>query len=734
MIERLNFENKNVLKKIIYTMKKLYSILASIVFLLVLSIQSKAHFGSKGPFGGSVSCMVTAGDTVYVGTKEGGVYESTSALLVGWRARPVGLKSGKITAVAHTGKYLYAATADSGIFIFNGYVGSDRYWNKVNTGLTNLNVTSLIAINATTLLAGTTNGLFLTTNGGSSWTATTGNLNHGSITAISKAGSRIFVTTAHGGVYATDNLGTNWIDFNDVNTDLLNGTSLLSVNASADELMILNQNGLFATSSIATTSTPVYTSALANLPAGVAINSISNDGASWYLTTDKGVFVSSVSTISWSTMNTGLTTEDVNAIVPFKTGLVCATQVEGIFKTQLPFVSWSSMNVNFNNLNTRAMLADGLLLLAAATEKGIYVSKDLGANYVASNTGLDDSLTVTDLIMASTYLLASTENGVYISADTGKHWSRASAGLINVHTKKLFYSNSKIYLFDSNGDIFSSSLDPVNWVKLTGNLPMGVKPSSLAFYKNTLLLGTNGHGIFIKSISESLWTSMNAGLSNWNVTSVAVLNTKIYAGTDGAGVFVSDSAKASVHWTATSPTSIAHTTMLHLDGTRIQAMGTFAGYVWASYKGGLLASSNQGATWIAGGNQFNLPSFTDVAKINFVATRVFVSTQNNGLYSNALSEIPVVNPSIGTGILNSMQINSSAVLVSPNPNQGVFKLDTKNVSGQISEISIYDFAGTLKDRFSSEQDLYHVNYAQGVYVVQIKTSEDILYTQKMIVQ
>lgn len=717
-----------------FTMKKIYSILTGIM-LVFISIQANAHFGSKGPFGGTVSCMVTAGDTVYVGTKEGGVYESTTAALVAWRARPVGLKSGKITAIAHTGVRLYAATADSGIFIFNGYVGSDRHWNKVNTGLTNLNVTALIAINATTLMAGTTNGLFLTTNSGASWTAVNGDMHHLDVTAIAKVSSRIFITTGDGGVYASDNLGANWIDFNDSNTSHISATNILSVNSSSNELMILNENGLFTTTSILSTTTPTYTSALANLPSDVVVKSISNDGSSWYLATNKGVFVSSVSTLSWTTLNPGLSTLKVNAIVSFKTVLVCGTEVEGMFKAALPFVSWTAMNVNFNNLKTTAMATSGVALLVAATEKGVFVSKDLGANYISSNKGLIDSLNVNDLVVADFCLLAATKNsGVFFSADSGKNWSAVNNGLMNLNIQKVFYFNDKKYAICSEGKIYVSPLHSYDWTQIQSGLPTGVKANSLAFFGNNILLGTNGQGVFIKSINSSQWVSYNNGLENWYVTSVTALGNKIYAGTDGSGVFVSDTTKSSINWLATSPTSISHTTLLSLNGTKIQAMASYAGYVWASYKGGLLASSDGGVTWIAGGNQFNLPSFTDVTKINFVTTRVFVSTENNGLYSNALSEIPVVDPPVVTGILNSMQINSSALLVSPNPNQGVFKLDTKNVSGRILEVVVYDYAGNVKGRFTSVQDLYQVDYSQGMYVVQMKTSEDILYSQKMVIQ
>ena len=209
-----------------------------------------------------------------------------------------------------------------------------------------------------------------------------------------------------------------------------------------------------------------------------------------------------------------------------------------------------------------------------------------------------------------------------------------------------------------------------------------------------------------------------------------MLGNKIYAGTDGSGVFVSDSARSFINWTAAAPTSIWHTTTMHLDGSRIQAMASYAGYVWASYEGGLLASSDQGVTWIAGGTQFNLPSYTMVNKISFVNTRVFVSTENNGLYSNALSEIPTVV----TAVFIPEAINTTALGIVPNPNAGTFRLDLSSAHATVSEIILYDCTGNVKEHFTSEQEFYTVNYKQGIYVIQVKTSDNTVYTQKMIVE
>ncbi|MBK6476958.1 MAG: hypothetical protein IPF93_01420 [Saprospiraceae bacterium] len=90
--------------------------IALIVFFTLTGFSAFAHFGSKGPYGGSVSCGLAYDSLVYIGTFNGGVYRSTNSSLVAWTPIPVGLKSGKISALAHSGSYLFAATLDSGIY------------------------------------------------------------------------------------------------------------------------------------------------------------------------------------------------------------------------------------------------------------------------------------------------------------------------------------------------------------------------------------------------------------------------------------------------------------------------------------------------------------------------------------------------------------------------------------------------------------------------------------------
>lgn len=708
-----------------------------VLTLLILStnlffpVGSYAHFGSKGPFGGSVSCGIMNGTTVYLGTSEGGVFESTTAALTAWRARPVGLKSGKITALAHTDSYLFAGTADSGIFIFNGYSGSDRYWIKVNTGLSNLKIKSLVAIDTITVLAGTDGGgIFKTINKGQTWTHISNtDLNTAVITAFAKAGNRIIAASQNGGLFVSEDKGNTWNGFNDANTLSINGTNAISYNETTNELLVLNNNGLYIGSDILTTSSPSFISAQIVITPST-IHSISNNGTDWYLATATGVYTSTTALLNWNSANTGLQNDalNVSTVVPFQTSLIAGTTQYGVFKTEAASISWSANNFNFNNLVTHSMICQGEMLVIAATSKGVFVSRDIAANYVRANTGLNDSLNVNDLAMFGAKLLAATKNqGIYVSADTGRSWTQVNIGLTNLNIRKVVASSTYVYLIAADGTVYQSTL--TGWASIQTGLPSGVVPTSFTFYNGNVLLGTLGNGIYTRPEASGSWMAANNGLSNMQVTSVTTNGVKLFAGTNGSGVVSSDINM--IHWNAVSPLSVAHTTLVGLDGSKVQAMAYNEGYIYASYKGGLLASSDNGLTWIPGGNQFNLPSYTDVTKISFVTTRVFVTTENNALYSNALTELPMIT----TGITHPKnELSASSVVLSPNPSNGSFTVEVDAmVTSEISEIIILNSHGAVLDRFENYSKEIAVEYPKGIYYVQVRTTRGNT-TKKMIVE
>ena len=631
-------------------MKKTITKLTLFLAVLVSTSTALAHFGSKGPYGGgTVTSYIIKKDTIYVGTANGGVYSATwkydatlkDSLLSSWSAKPVGLQSGKIVALAHTGKYAIAATADSGVFRFSGYVGSDRYWVKINNGLTDLELTSVIALDENTLLAGTKSGkIFKSIDLGNNWTEiSTLPFASNTILGFELAGSRVFLLTEGKGIHYSDNQGETWTSINDQNTLNVLGRANFSYNSITDELLVSNSNGLYILSSAKTSIVGIYNSV--SKPSNVIVKNISNSGNNWFLTTDKGVFKTVDNQFLWEEKNTGLPLNSIiNVMTLFrKTGIV-GTENDGIFKIIDPqSIIWGDANTGFNNLKTYTFASNSTQLIYVATEKGVFVSKNLATSYTRANKGLTDSLHVNDLTIFGTKVFAATENsGVFVSLDSGKVWVPFNNGLTNKTIDKVFASKSYVYLICSSGNVYESN-GTSDWKLIQVGLPSGSEPVSLAFLSGNVYLAAHGQGAFVKPEGSGEWTDITKNLPTDHLTSITALGQKVYVGAHHGGVYVSDI--KNIDWKTTGETSIDHTEMLGLDGDAIQALGIYGGYVFASYKGGLLATPDEGKTWERGGNQFNLPSFTDVNKIGFAGERVFVSTEFNCVYSNALSELPL---------------------------------------------------------------------------------------------
>ena len=704
-------------------------LLAVLSIVLALSV-ADAHFGSRGPYGGSVSCMISHDSTVYVGTSNGGVFESTNASLVAWRARPVGLKQGKITALAHTGKFLFAATADSGVFCFNGFDAKDRYWTPANKGIVGKKITCMIALDSNSLMVGTFgDGLYLSNDLGASWKSVNNDvLHHYEILGLVKIGDRIIHTSLDGGVWASKDLGSSWEDYNDDNTYHIDGECIIS-NASSDgQIMVSNANGIFTTNTLNDVEFPEYTNVLRGEAIGKTIYSISNDESNWYLLTDKGILRSPKNSISWTFINTGLTTIETKALVAFGDNLVCGTLAEGIFKasnTSTP--TWSKINVGFNNLETYSMIASDNLLVAA-TSQGVFVNTAVltAIAYNKRNFGLTDSLNVNDLAFGGTRLFAATKHlGVFQSVDSAKTWANVSLGLSNMNIKKIFcdVKNQMKYCICSSGNIYKSGLTSNEWQLFTSGF-IG-KASSLTFQDKNVIATTLTNGVQV-SKNGGDWIMSTMGLTNLITTSITTNGADIYVGTTGSGVFVTDSSTMVWSPVVASPTN-KYTGFVNnaYNSLNIQAMHSNAGWVFASYKGGVFATSDRGVTWVPAGNQFNYPTFSNVFKIGIGTDRIFVTTDNNSLYSNGLAELPALNA------IEEKRTVNDVFSVYPNPSNGAVRVDFSEKG--VSELSVYNALGIVLESIKPTSTSILLQLEKGIYIIKGVTNTTS-FTEKIIVE
>jgi Secretion system C-terminal sorting domain len=681
-----------------------------LVTFLCLTHTVFAHWGSKGPYGGKVKCMVTVDTTIFVGTADGGIFRTTNSTATAWKPTSyTGLTYGTINAFVAIGTKIVAATP-AGIFI-SADLGTT--WTISNTGLTTVNVLSLAKL-GTNIFAGTSGGgVFISANNGATWRALPNvGLTNKTITALVGNEENIFAGTENG-MFGSSDDGDTWTA---INLNLPN-LSIKNLVVASDNIFAGTSTGVFVS------KVWIWSVNWVNANTGLSntnINGLSASGDKVYAATNKGVFVSPNTNGAWSAANTGYA-DTTNAVLVFNNKLFAGTQRDGLYKSNsISAVSWAAFNTGFNNLETFTLYNSNQLVIAA-TNKGLFVSRDLAANYTRANKGLTDSLNVTSLSFAGTKLFAGTRNGgMFVSADTGKTWTSANNGLTNNNILKIITVGANIIAAAGNGTIFISPAAAINWQQAAG-APTNTLPTALATDGTRVFLGTSGKGVYASTGGTS-WTAINNGLSDLKVTALAVAEASVFVGTMTSGVLKND--LAGTAWTANNN---------GLPTKNIVSLCATGQWVVAGYKGGVYATFNKGATWVAPNVLLNLPEYADVKDISFstTSTRIFVATPYNSIYSNATSELPIATAT------NEVDNAIGHLIISPNPSFGAFTINANHVKGAIKSVTIHNTTGAMLQYFpiNTNEKWIHIaiNYPKGMYFVTIHTNDGSA-TQKLIME
>ncbi len=310
----------------------------------------------------------------------------------------------KTNGLTGTGIVNVTCFLQKGTSIFAGSKGTDGIyvstdsgitWNKKNSGLTNLSVSSLITIGSN-LYAGTVGGVFYSSDNGSSWTPLNKGLTTLEVGSMTAVGTKLFAGTIGGGVFISTDYGSNWAPSN---TGLTN-TTIRAFATIGSNIFAGTYNGVFLSADNGATWAPVNT----GIPASTYVGSLAVLGTSIYAGTDDGAYLSTNNGSSWNTVNTGL-----------KSGSVYALGVKGT-------------NLFLGNYY------------------GAYLSTNYGGNWTEINTGFTTGTSVTAFSMIGNSILAGTFDGPV--------WKRPLSEMITLvgvnnpgHSNKAF----NIYPNPSNG-------------------------------------------------------------------------------------------------------------------------------------------------------------------------------------------------------------------------------------------------------------------------------------------
>ena len=337
--------------------------------------------------------------------------------------------------------------------------------------------------------------IFLSTNGGDTWTSITGSgVSNINCLAINSLG-HLYLGVTFAGVWWTTNNGNSWSN-NQITRDPHSG-----LGASIYAIGIDSQGHIF---------TPGFRSF---------------DGGS-----------------SWQEIN------PPSSVTVYAFGLqdqIFIGTYDGVYLSTNSASTWIARNSGIENIiiSTLSIDTNGDLY-TGSSQDGIFYSSDEGLSWFARNSGIG-SLKITSIQIASNGdIYAGTENqGVYRSTDKGINWMPANGNLTDLYVRTIAIGmNSELYIGTEGSGIFKSNDNGATWTAKNQNINLQNLTAGLRLNDNDFLLGTQGSGIFHSPDGQSGWTAKNNGLTNFLITDLVAGNlADIFAATY-SGIFLSSDA------------------------------------------------------------------------------------------------------------------------------------------------------------------------------------------------
>ena len=323
------------------------------------------------------------------------------------------------------------------------------------------------------LLAGTTEGLWISEDsGGTWWRATPKDLIINAL--IEQPGGTIILGTEGAGVLQSSDRGRTWTATNTGFSERF--VSRLLFDAAGRRLLV------------SVWGTPRY----------------------------GGVFVSSGLRGPWIRLGQGLDGRQVLSLALLGETILAGTD-DGIFAWAPKAADWTRLTTHLDGREAHPRVTGLFALpprrLLAATSNGVIRSPDGGRTWTQPTLGSADE--VSDLAVSPSDLdlvVAATQSGFFRSNDGGESWRQVSSELagVNPHALAFMPSDDRVLFATTSGGLFRSDDQGVTWLRLNGGIPhsdltgIAVHPNGRTIYASDFTWG----GIYRSVDGGVTWARM----------------------------------------------------------------------------------------------------------------------------------------------------------------------------------------------------------------------------------
>ncbi len=594
----------------------------------------------------------------------------------------------EVTSLCVDGTDLFAGTPGAGVFLSTD---NSANWTPIDNGLSDLSIQALSA-DGSKVYAGTSSGVFVSTNAGSSWNLSNAGLTNLQVNALASDDSFLFAGTS-GGVFRSSDNGATWES---------DSSGLTNPNVHS---LLVKGDTIFAGSSFPS-----------------AGGSIPPDLTYFFRSTDHGA--------SWDQLSEPFQIP-VNLMAANNTYLFIS--FGGVlYRSSDGGNNWSLDSPDPQGIT--AIAVDSTDIFAGNDRAGaVMISTDNGDNWQIRNNGLTDSTVVSLVTNGSDVFAGGFSRGVFRSTDDGLHWTQASNGLSGTVPRSIASAGGQLLVATGTSGVFESPNGGTDWTSLLdlGWLPGmsfytysasalcandstiyigsygGVVEStnngskwtvskgffyqvnSIVISPSQIYAGTNGGGVYVSTDNGATFNQTNSGLTDLDITTLAFIGQSFLAGTDTAGVFISTD--DGTDWTAAK---------VGIPGdSHIFAFSVDSSDVFAATDRGILVSTDEGKSWVAQSQGLPPVPIQAIASSN---KNLYAGTDGDGVYfsANYGATWNAANAGLPAGtIINCLSVVDSS-LFAGTPDFGVW---FRPLSQLVTDVRNTD-NGTVVNRFDLNQN------------------------------
>jgi hypothetical protein len=434
--------------------------------------QSNDHGISWSPAGAEGMQEMVINGNVLFGLSNGLLFRSDDSS-VNWVPLNVGSPKDTVNTVAVKDLFLFAGTS-SGIF-----VSTDSGTSWMESGLSGIAVIAFAVVGPNIFAATDSNGAFVSLDNGNTWKAIDAGLQTQSLSIIGAMGTTIFAAPSDfSGIFCSTDNGGHWV---------------------SDDSGIYCYDGQEITT--------VGSNVLA-LAGGLGVH-IYNDGQNWaYDPVLDGA---------------GFTVSDKTVFALNPSGIYTSSDSGNSWKKRSP----SSPITSLGFFIFPFVMGGPNMFIG---ENGTQFSTDSGLTWNPATT-FYSMPTATALLSAGPYTFIGSEDGLWRMTNSGSDYTSLTS--INYEVYSLAGTDSNLFIGTCDGGVFRSTNEGGSAVQ-SGLFRRVV--FSLTMDGPNLYAGTDS-GVFISGNNGAKWLSISTGLNDSNVLSVAVQDPFLYAGTANLSIW-----------------------------------------------------------------------------------------------------------------------------------------------------------------------------------------------------